>query len=620
MYRIINPQEIQQAVARDEKWVTFSERVKISSTNIKLETIVPQKEETFQVVIDLIKNSTCFKAFTIPAYVLEIFMQQFWYTIKKIQGTDSYEFLLASKKFIVNAEVFRTILDIYPRVDGVDFTDVPDDNIALAFLIDLGYKGPLYKHTNMFVDHMHQPWKTLATIINKCLSGKTASNDKLQKSRINIMWGHEYGLSIPDAMLNDTIKQSESYQMFIKYSTGYFPPKKSRGKGSQGKKTVYDSQETVEVSEEFEPEPAKKRTTSKRRVKKSVTRSAKDNIIHDPDTALELGKSISLTEAKEAEAARKVHATYARIMTESIPTPTRKVHATQKLKGVRSLTSEEQEAPDKMKALKGSRKTNRRQRGIGGLNEGTGSKPGVPNEPIVISATLSEGTGAKPGVLNEETDISKEKVILERGDEKDSEYSNDDKDDDADKEGNVDDEGDDYISDTHDADDKDDETESDEDEIYKYKIRVRIDEDERMLDAQVSGFDKGDEEVSDAAKADAEKTSEDYTDAEINSLMDIKIQSEVLQIQSPTVLRQPVSVIAEPSVLTPILETPSAITVTTSSPPSVSTIPPLRIANLEEDVIELKKIDIFAEAFAALKTHVPTVVDNYLRTKVGDVF
>ncbi|GKE58539.1 hypothetical protein Tco_1497724, partial [Tanacetum coccineum] len=104
---------IQQAVARDEKWVTFSERVKISSTNIKLETIVPQKEETFQVVIDLIKNSTCFKAFTIPAYVLEIFMQQFWYTIKKIQGTDSYEFLLASKKFIVNAEVFRTILDIY---------------------------------------------------------------------------------------------------------------------------------------------------------------------------------------------------------------------------------------------------------------------------------------------------------------------------------------------------------------------------------------------------------------------------------------------------------------------------------------------------------------------------
>ncbi|GJW98833.1 hypothetical protein Tco_0180641 [Tanacetum coccineum] len=175
----MNPQETQQVAARDEKWVPSAERVKISSTNIRLETTVPQKEETFQVIIDVIKNSTCFKAFTISADVLEIFMQQFWYTIKKVQDTDSYEFLLANKKCIVNAEVFRTILNICPRVEGEDFTDVPDDETALTFLIDLGYKGPLNRHTNMFVDHMHQPWRTLAAIINKCLSGKTASNDKL---------------------------------------------------------------------------------------------------------------------------------------------------------------------------------------------------------------------------------------------------------------------------------------------------------------------------------------------------------------------------------------------------------------------------------------------------------
>ncbi|GKC58784.1 hypothetical protein Tco_1086382, partial [Tanacetum coccineum] len=122
---IINPQE-SQVVARDEKWVLSTERVKISYTNIRLETTVPQKEETFQVIIDIIKNSTCFKAFTIFADFLKIFMQQFW-----------------------------TILDICPRVEGVDFTDVPDDDTALTFLIDLGYKGPLNKHTNMFMDHMH---------------------------------------------------------------------------------------------------------------------------------------------------------------------------------------------------------------------------------------------------------------------------------------------------------------------------------------------------------------------------------------------------------------------------------------------------------------------------------
>nr|GEX26106.1 uncharacterized mitochondrial protein AtMg00810-like [Tanacetum cinerariifolium] len=183
----------------------------------------------------------------------------FWHSIKKVQGTDLYEFLLANKKCVVNAYVFRTILDICPKVEGLNFMDVPDD--TLAFLIKLGYKGPLYKHTNMFVDHMHQPWRTLASIINKCLSGKT---------------------------------------MFIKYSTGQSPSKKSRGK-------------------------VKRKTSSKRRVKKKVTMSTDDNIISDdPDTALELGKSISQTKAEEAEAARQVHATHARIVIESVLEPTKR--------------------------------------------------------------------------------------------------------------------------------------------------------------------------------------------------------------------------------------------------------------------------------------------------------
>ncbi|GKC76416.1 hypothetical protein Tco_1127190, partial [Tanacetum coccineum] len=134
-----------------------------------METTVHQKEETFQVIIDVIKNSTCFKAFTISAEVLEIFMQQFWYTIKKVKDKESYEFILANKKCVVNAKVFRKILDICPRVEGEEFTKIQDDDVTLTFLIDLGYKGPLHKHTSMYVDHMPQPWRTLAAIINKCL-------------------------------------------------------------------------------------------------------------------------------------------------------------------------------------------------------------------------------------------------------------------------------------------------------------------------------------------------------------------------------------------------------------------------------------------------------------------
>nr|GEZ47038.1 hypothetical protein [Tanacetum cinerariifolium] len=419
------------------------------------------------------------------------------YSIKKVQGTDSYEFLLANKKSTINAEVFRTIFDICPRVEGVDFTDVLDDDTALTFLIDLGYKGPL-------------------------------------------------------------------------------------------KKNVDDSHETIDVSDESEPEqePARKKTSSKRRVKKKVTLSADENIISDdPDVALELVKSINHTEAEEAEAARHIHATHARIVTESAKK--------------NSDGRKEQEAANIMQALKESKKISRRQ----------------------------------PGVFDEEKDITEENVILEWGDEQDSKYSDDDNDDvkkDG-KDGDVDDEGDDYITDTQDADDEDVKTESDEDDIYRYKIRMRKDEDEEMINAEVDDSDKANEEITNATKADAEKTSEVKDDPKKTELppssssLSVSLESPLIAIvttlpplhvsTTPPVPQQTTILIPTQPIIT------NAPTITNAVLESNAlTAIELRVAKLEKDVSELKTVNHSTEALAILKSQVPSIIDNYLGSKVGDVF
>ncbi|GJZ45118.1 hypothetical protein Tco_0592714 [Tanacetum coccineum] len=171
---------------------------------------------------------------------------------------------------------------------------------------------PFSRFTKVIINHFLKQHKSLSNL--KYQHYHTIKDDGIVSLLKFVRIGedyHEYGLVIPEAMLNEAIKQLESYQMFIKYSTGQIPPKKSRGKGSQRKKTTDDSQETIDVSEEYEPERVKRKTSSKRRVKKKVTLSTDDNIISDdPDTALELGKSLSKTEAEEAEAARQVHADY----------------------------------------------------------------------------------------------------------------------------------------------------------------------------------------------------------------------------------------------------------------------------------------------------------------------
>ncbi|GJV70867.1 hypothetical protein Tco_1490862 [Tanacetum coccineum] len=603
----MNQEEIRQLTARDEKWVPTKESVKIDTTNVRLETTVPQKEETFQVIIDVIKNSTCFNAFTISAKVSEIFMQQFWYTVKKVTSTNSYEFHLANKKCLVNAKVFWKILDICPRLQGKDFTEVPDDESTLTFLIDLGYK--------------------------------------------------EYGLPIPETMLTEGIKQSESYQMFIKYSAGLIPPKKIRGKGLQGKKTAYTPEAVVDVSGESDSEPARKRTRSRRVIKKKVTISADDNIIPDPDIALELGKSISLTEAKEGEEQGNVSKKMS-------PDPS------QKLKGVQTLTHEERLAAGTMQALKASCKSRISQSLNGGSSEGTGVSPGVPDESTVIPTTSSKGTESEYFEDDEEKkdDADDDKSIdLEKTDDEETDNE--------------------FVHSKEYVQDDDEET---DDEFVHSDENVDDDEDEEMNDVDVAETRKGDEEITDIAKEVAKKTKEvkddnkkaellltrsslsislgfgnqflnlsldkstfgnlkDTADAEVNYLMDFKIQYEVPYIQSSSMLTVPVLVILEPSVLsqipkttskappvtstithvlqqqsTPILTPPittEAPTITTTLPESVAlTAIQLKVSELEKDVSELKKINHLAKALASLKSQVPTVIDNYLGSKLGDAF
>ncbi|GJW45601.1 hypothetical protein Tco_0077247 [Tanacetum coccineum] len=585
----MNQQETQLVIARDEKWVPSTERFKISFTNVRLETTTQHKEETFRVAIDVIKNSTCFKAFTITTEVPEILMQQFWYTIKKVKDSESYEFLLDNKKCIVDAEVFRKILDICPR--------------GMLYRENVDYPELIWEDFAFQIDHMKERKSRRKTIPFPRFTKDDGIVCRLKFVRIREDY-QEYGLPIPDMMLNDKIKHSESYQKFIKYSS------------------------------ESELEPAKKKTGSK---------SSRGVVIKDPP---------------------------------------------------------KQEASNIMQAFKKSKKTNRRQPGIGGSNEGTGRIPRVLDESTVISANSHEGTGTKLGVLDEEKVIFEANVILKWGSENESEHSDDsqinfDDIEMKDKDGNVDGEGDDHISDIQDTDDEDAETKSDEDEIYKYKICVRKDEDEEMLNAKVEDSGNGDAKISDVVKADAKKIKEikddakkaelpitssnlfvssgfgdqflklssdtslvstikDTTDAEINSLLDIKIQSKVPHIQSPSILTVPILVISEPSVPTPIPKNPSVAPSTTLLlPPSVFTIPhvphqtttpiptplvttdaptittavpasdalsvvQLRVAKLEKDVSELKKIDHSAKALATLKSQVPTVVEQYLGSKIGD--
>ncbi|GKE49133.1 hypothetical protein Tco_1480391, partial [Tanacetum coccineum] len=73
----------------------------------------------------------------ITAKVPEIYMHQFWNTIKKIGKTDPCDFKLDKKKCRVDTKVFCEILQIYPRLPDQDFVELPSEEDLLTFIKNL---------------------------------------------------------------------------------------------------------------------------------------------------------------------------------------------------------------------------------------------------------------------------------------------------------------------------------------------------------------------------------------------------------------------------------------------------------------------------------------------------
>ncbi|GKD34545.1 hypothetical protein Tco_1250054 [Tanacetum coccineum] len=270
---------------------------------------------------------------------------------------------------------------------------------------------------------------------------------------------HKYGMSIPDVMMNDDIKDSEAYQTYIALSTGTEVPKKGRGKG----KGLMSKKATV--------------TPSK---KGSIT--ADDNIILDPDVALKLGESISKTKAEEQEEARRFHETRESLVTKKTSNDEEGI-----------LTSNLKEA------TKASKRSYRIQKQSTSSSKGAGITPEVPDEPKGSSAAHVNdddcGSDEEAEIFSsDEERIKTEKEVAESEKADEDEQTDDEH---YDEEVHEDEE-------VHDEDEKHDDDKAANEETADENITDDEKDDEEIMDTA-----KGDEEMIDAEKVDFEKTKEE---------------------------------------------------------------------------------------------------------------
>nr|GEW02029.1 ribonuclease H-like domain-containing protein [Tanacetum cinerariifolium] len=249
---------IEKLVGTKQVALDNEKRLKIEKCNARIEFSKPQREETYQVLLDALKLFTCYPAFLVTTEVPEVHMHQFWNTVQKIKDTDAYRFKLDKKKFQVDTEVFCKILQICPRLLNQDFVKPPSEDELVPFIPELGYFGKCDMISTIHTNQMHQPWRIFAAIINRCISGKTTRLDRLRESIAQIL------ALIPDEMINQDIKDSKAYKTYLDFAIGKATPKKAR----KFKKVTSPLRNLSPILQE---EPAEKPKRAKKPAKKSTT-------------------------------------------------------------------------------------------------------------------------------------------------------------------------------------------------------------------------------------------------------------------------------------------------------------------------------------------------------------
>ncbi|GJS84274.1 hypothetical protein Tco_0750815 [Tanacetum coccineum] len=158
----------------------------IGKSNLRLSSTLKSKEPTLQVVLDALKLTPFYNAFEISADVPEIYMQEFWVTISRHHS--SLCFKLNGKSHTVNVENFTDMLKICPKLPSQKFEEPLLEEDILSFIRDLRHTCEIKFLSDVNVNQMHQPWRSFAAIINKCLSGKTTALKSLRLSRAQILW------------------------------------------------------------------------------------------------------------------------------------------------------------------------------------------------------------------------------------------------------------------------------------------------------------------------------------------------------------------------------------------------------------------------------------------------
>ncbi|GJZ44736.1 hypothetical protein Tco_0592332 [Tanacetum coccineum] len=148
-----------------------------------------QPSPIYKIVVDILKQTNFFRAFTASSTIPAIYIQQFWDTIFFDSKAESYKCPLDEQWFDLTKDTLRDALQITPADNNRALSPPPTPNTLIDFVNELGYPKEVIHLSNVTTNDMFQPWRALTTIINMCLTGKTSGFERPRAPVLQILWG-----------------------------------------------------------------------------------------------------------------------------------------------------------------------------------------------------------------------------------------------------------------------------------------------------------------------------------------------------------------------------------------------------------------------------------------------
>ncbi|GJU56319.1 hypothetical protein Tco_1230033 [Tanacetum coccineum] len=161
----------------DDQILPLSKWVPIGKSNCILDVHKPQRNPIFPIVVALLKNTNFFTAFMASSMILAIYIQQFWDTMCFNSSIGLYSCQLDEQWFNLHKDILRDALDITSSNDNYPFVAPLSSDTVIAYVNTLGYPSTLRNVSAMSVNALYQLWRAILSMINMCLTSKTAGYD-----------------------------------------------------------------------------------------------------------------------------------------------------------------------------------------------------------------------------------------------------------------------------------------------------------------------------------------------------------------------------------------------------------------------------------------------------------